>query len=429
MWTPLHRALGLEQSPLSFELIQRAVEQQVAEAEDLDWKETLPGQDQRATDDFAKDVAAFLNTGGGLIVYGVAKDRATGQATELKPVETGERERLRLRSVATDNIHPFPAGFDVVGADDPKTPGHGVVVLVATRSPEAPHLVGPEDKFGVPFRDGPSTRWMREPDVERAYRDRFARQADDQSWLASEVADVAHRLDVQQSIWLVASARPRITVPAASSTPTSGDVTVNLQQALSDENRLVPHRGAFGRPQLIRELNSPRVGLRRWMAYPGGGSDLEQLSGDVHIGLHHDGSVTLAAAIARSMEPVQSDADNVPARLIESFVIEFVSLIQASALRGPARRTPYAARLDFLRQNQAVPIVLIENVRVAGMSLPTFEVVADSRPLMNVRPVLVDVFAPDEDSALLGSAREIATDVISQFGVSRLVHIPPAGSD
>jgi hypothetical protein len=432
VWTPLHRALGLEQSPLSFELIQRAVEQQVAQAEDLDWKEALPGQDERAKDEFAKDVAALLNTRGGLIVYGVA-DQGTGEAKEIKPVDTGEPERLRLRSIASSNIRPFPAGLDVVGVDDPNTPGHGVVVLIAPRSSDAPHLVGSQEKFGAPFRDGPSTRWMREPDIERAYRDRFARQADHQSWLASEIADIANRLDLQDSIWLVASARPRSTAaPSVSGPPTSSDVTATLEQALSAGYRLVPDQGDIGRPQLIKELNNgaqePKVGHRRWMAYSGSGSDLEKLSRDVHVELHHDGSVALAAAVGGWMQSVHSDADNVPARLIESFAIEFVALIQASASRGLVGRTPYAVRVDFLRQNQAVPIVLIDNVRVAGMTLSTSEVVAGSRRLRMIRPVLVDVFAPAEDAALLASAREIATDVLSQFGVSRLVHIPPQAS-
>jgi hypothetical protein len=430
VWTPLHRALGLEQSPLSFELILRAVEQQVAHAEDLDWKEALPGQDERAEDEFTKDVAALLNTRGGLIVYGVA-DQGTGEAKEIKPVDTGEPERLRLRSIASSNIRPFPAGLDVVGVDDPNTPGHGVVVLIAPRSSDAPHLVGSQEKFGAPFRDGPSTRWMREPDIERAYRDRFARQADHQSWLASEIADIANRLDLQESIWLVASARPRSTAPAVSGPPTSSDVTATLEQALSAGYRLVPDQGDVGRPQLIKTLNGAqdsKVGLRRWMAYPGSGSDLEKLSRDVHVELHHDGSVTLAAAVGGWMQPVHSDADNVPARLIESFAIEFVALIQASASRDLVDRTPYAVRVDFLRQNQAVPIVLIDNVRVAGMTLSTSEVVAGSRRLMMIRPVLVDIFAPVEDAALMGYAREIATDVLSQFGVSRLVHIPPPAS-
>jgi Putative DNA-binding domain len=428
----LHRALGLEQSPLSFELIKRAVEQHVAQAEDLDWTEALPGQDQRAKAGLAKDVAALLNTRGGLIVYGVA-DQGTGEAREIKPVDTGEAERLRLGSIASSNIHPRPAGLDAVGVDDPNTPGHGVVVLIVPQSSDAPHLVGSQEKFGVPFRDGPSTRWMREPDIERAYRDRFIRQADQQSWLASEIADVANRLDLQQSIWLVASARPRSTTPAVSGPLASSDVTATLEEALSAGHRLVPDQSDVGRPQLIKALNNaaqdPQVDLRRWMVYPGSVSDLEKFSRDVHVELHHDGPVTLAAAVGGWMQPLHSDADNVPARLIESFAIEFVALIQASASRGYVAGTPYAVRVDFLRQNQAVPIVLIDNVRVAGMTLSTSEVVANSRRLMMIRPVLLDVFAPDEDAALLGSAREIATDVLSQFGVSRLVHIPPPASD
>lgn len=40
MFTPIHRALGLEASDLSLDLIEQAVEHGVEESNDLDWKKT-----------------------------------------------------------------------------------------------------------------------------------------------------------------------------------------------------------------------------------------------------------------------------------------------------------------------------------------------------------------------------------------------------
>lgn len=70
-WTHLHEHLGCPPGPVDFAMVQQCVADQLAEADDLDWKEALPnGQDPRAAGEFAKDVAAMANTRGGLIIYG-----------------------------------------------------------------------------------------------------------------------------------------------------------------------------------------------------------------------------------------------------------------------------------------------------------------------------------------------------------------------
>ncbi|HCB06067.1 MAG TPA: hypothetical protein PLZ93_09040 [Nocardioides sp.] len=59
--TPLHLALGEEASPFSMALLDRAIESQVEETDDLDWKQALPLREKR--EEFAKDVAAMANSG------------------------------------------------------------------------------------------------------------------------------------------------------------------------------------------------------------------------------------------------------------------------------------------------------------------------------------------------------------------------------
>jgi hypothetical protein len=41
-YTPLHGALGFPPSPLEYSMIQAAVDQEVTERTDIDWKSTLP---------------------------------------------------------------------------------------------------------------------------------------------------------------------------------------------------------------------------------------------------------------------------------------------------------------------------------------------------------------------------------------------------
>ena len=40
--TPLHRALGRDASPLDSAIVDAAIQEQVAETDDLDWKKELP---------------------------------------------------------------------------------------------------------------------------------------------------------------------------------------------------------------------------------------------------------------------------------------------------------------------------------------------------------------------------------------------------
>lgn len=112
-FTSLHRALGIQPSPLSFDMLAAAVEQQVTEQTDLDWKERLP--DSRNPDwkeEFAKDIAAMANVGGGLIVFGVREDSRSA-ATEL--VDAGawtDSETRRFRQAAHSLVQPAVQGLE-----------------------------------------------------------------------------------------------------------------------------------------------------------------------------------------------------------------------------------------------------------------------------------------------------------------------------
>ncbi len=53
-------------------MVRRCVEENLAEADDLDWKAQLPdARNPHVSAEFAKDVAAMANTRGGRIIWGV----------------------------------------------------------------------------------------------------------------------------------------------------------------------------------------------------------------------------------------------------------------------------------------------------------------------------------------------------------------------
>ncbi len=104
MFTALHRALGLGSCPLSDEMINDTVAQQLPEGADLDFKRALPEANAVVRSDFPKDIAAMRNSGGGTIIYGISETdkRATGR-TDVELSETHERT---LRQVANSAITP-----------------------------------------------------------------------------------------------------------------------------------------------------------------------------------------------------------------------------------------------------------------------------------------------------------------------------------
>lgn len=70
-FTPLHRWLGRENEPLSIELLDAAVNVDLEEKSDLDFKLTSPSAAKLSQSDLAKDIAAMANSGGGMLLFGI----------------------------------------------------------------------------------------------------------------------------------------------------------------------------------------------------------------------------------------------------------------------------------------------------------------------------------------------------------------------
>ena len=79
MTTPLHAALGLPGTDLTFAMLEDACREQVAESGQLDFKRDLPlpagdapaEQTRARAHSLAKDLVAMANSRGGMLVFGV----------------------------------------------------------------------------------------------------------------------------------------------------------------------------------------------------------------------------------------------------------------------------------------------------------------------------------------------------------------------
>ncbi|MCO5164848.1 MAG: ATP-binding protein [Planctomycetes bacterium] len=132
------------------ETLELLVSESAAESRTLDFKSELPGSKDTDRRAFAADAAAFANSGGGSVVYGVTE--RGGMATEVCGllVEDVDKEILRLQEILRRGVDPRINGVEFVPVRGFRL-GPAIVMRVP-RSWNAPHMVtagGAESRFYV----------------------------------------------------------------------------------------------------------------------------------------------------------------------------------------------------------------------------------------------------------------------------------------
>ncbi len=179
---------------------------QVGEAFDLDFKGQLYGSSDKDKTSLAGDVAAMANTAGGVIVLGIAEDdQARAQAAP--GVVISDDEAARIRQVVAAGVSPLPQ-FDVFLVPDEPASGRGFVLIEVPRSVLAPHAVLVNVSLRFPKRNGPTTRYLSEPEVAAEYRARLAGAAERSSRIEQVEADVLGQIDRHEAPWIVVSLLP-----------------------------------------------------------------------------------------------------------------------------------------------------------------------------------------------------------------------------
>jgi hypothetical protein len=177
--------LGTRPEDATEEHLSRLVTGAVREDADLDFKQERYANSDPARRDLAGDVAAMANTRGGLIIIGIRDDNDV--AVELTPVPLEDGEEARIRQIAASNVTPHLT-FDVRVLHSADNDSHGYYLLIVPPSTLTPHAVRQDRNLRFPRRDGTTTRWLTEPEVADAYRDRF-RLAGDQAGRIAQILD------------------------------------------------------------------------------------------------------------------------------------------------------------------------------------------------------------------------------------------------
>ncbi|SCL70405.1 hypothetical protein GA0070606_5388 [Micromonospora citrea] len=130
--------------------------------------------DPRSAAELAKDVAAFANGGGGLLIVGFSTRREGSREIieKLRPVPSGVVDLDRYRKLARERVQPHVRGLDIAFYS---TDGdRGVLVIDVPRQHESakPFIVDILEgrrapAVAVPIRDGDATQWLSHSDLQK----------------------------------------------------------------------------------------------------------------------------------------------------------------------------------------------------------------------------------------------------------------------
>ena len=254
------------------EQIRQLVVNAVTEEFDLDFKQSPYGNSDGDKRALRIDVAALANTAGGVIIIGVEEDDQA-RATAAPGVQLSDAEVGRMRQIIAPGVSPMPI-VDILAIPDDADASSGFYVIAVPRSANGPHAVLVDNSLRYPKRNGATTRYLSEPEVAAAYRDRTAGVARQQSRIAEIELDAIKRLTLNGP-WLLVTLVPDL----------PGDMLISSVTYSRFENEMRGKRVSQlgGGSQFMRSS----VGRRRLLADGGGRTPLAEWCS---LELHTDGA-------------------------------------------------------------------------------------------------------------------------------------------
>ncbi|MEU9412365.1 ATP-binding protein [Streptomyces sp. NPDC048281] len=252
-----------------------------AEHEDLDYKRTHYSTDDKGTGELAKDLAAFANHTGGLIILGMADNR--GVPSKVFDIDLDDQHLRRIRQAIASNTAP-QVPYEAIPVPNPQAPGTGFLLLAVPRSPYGPHAVtmparASQGTLRYPRRAGSDTEWLTETDVATAYRARFAATAERDQRLVSVEEDLVDALAERTTPHLVVALAPEV----------PGDMVIDSDRFTQYSREIETTELYLGQGHTM--FGRPSVGPRRLIATEGTGDRAARAE------LHRDGSGAIGLAL------------------------------------------------------------------------------------------------------------------------------------
>ncbi|MFI8524886.1 helix-turn-helix domain-containing protein [Promicromonospora sukumoe] len=418
-WSRLHELLGIRTARrLVIADIEGAIVLDLDEDEALDFKARLRS-DEAAKVEFAKDVAAMANSGGGLIVLGVSEegeDKHLSDAAFEIPAEPEQSIHqilaARVRPLVRPVVEPIRRDGENVG----------YLLVQIPDSPGAPHFYEhkpePKNPPGAPFRHGSGTLMMREHDIERAYRDRFARQTDALVRLEHLVNETSGGLgftDRDARHWAVVATTPLSSPPIGAPRPDANAVRAARDAARGREYMLYADVESGG--PLNEISHTPRRGLRRWIMRNEFLDPEAPSTTRAYAELHDDGSSVLAFPVAAT--PQEYGREEVRSAINASWVQATCAsaVVMADEWLAARRIAAGATMLATIVTNptDSKPIWAALSMDASGFTNPQIQ--PATRPVRQVLPVDSAFDAPRDLTNMRAAAVDLAEAILHQFGV------------
>lgn len=401
----LEALLGSSLEQAQYSQLMTLISNRVAEAFDLDFKSKMYGSSDREKRDAATDVAALANTAGGLLVLGIEEDDQAC-ASAAPGVALSEADERRIRQIVGSQIVPMPV-IDVLRIPDPARPDHGLVLIAVPRSPLAPHAVLVNEGLRYPKRNGATTRYLSEPEVADAYRERFVaahRQAD----RAHEIeAEALSRLSTtEDQVWIVVSLVPDL----------PGSLVID-QAALSAARTELLGQGPLIMPVSLHWLRVS-IGRRRLLA--DATRDSSRLARYLSTDLHDDGAGVFgtivplpgqAGLVSGTGEP---EVRRINDELVVNGILSGLRFLARHARDRTAAGGNALIRAQLYPVGRQQPLQLGCNRNIFSDSLLGTRIMTDAvAPTERVAP-LDDLAADGPD--LVSATYLLASDVFQEFG-------------
>lgn len=416
-WTPLHAALGETSGPLTFNLIQRACDEAVAERDDLDWKAHLPlsapkeekALRQRQQDELAKDIAAMANSGGGMIVFGVRERRSetSSVADEISGVGLVDETTTRnIRLVAGTNVYPPVVGLELIPVAPSDAPEDGVLVMLIPDSPDRPYLVRPKDRpewFAAPYRHGPDTDWMVERQIASAYAEREQgrrrRAVDFETRFNEFSASLPQATDLR---WVIALAVPETPLPRPRA------LTLEQADRIIDKAWTSPLVASTIGPAAETLSEVTKRGVQRFVRVASRPLSAPESSViRARVELHGDGTVAVAFTRDGALGKSTRQPTGVPVVDLDSTALDFIALLM-TARTEMSSTGDYAARLTV---HPPTELFYRSDPHLHGTFLDW-----DGQRVYGYHHIDGPIIASEGDDELLSSWTDILTDAVHQTG-------------
>ena len=413
MFTPIHRALGLEPGNLTLEIIKKAIEEGLEETSDLDWKKELYNPKKPTWfEEASKDIAAMANSGGGWIVFGVGEDGKNNGASSINPIQWSATDEQRILQAAYSKIGPPVVGLDFEKIPCGENPDDGYIVLMhIPDSMDAPHFARKgNDAFVAPRRNGPHTVPRTERDIERGFRERFQRGVEQEKTLQGYFEQAAEALNPEQGVFLAIAAVP--VTPRISATPVSEETMYQYA------NQMLNPEFLHNFERTMHEIGFPpspevKKGYRRWLIRTNVNSKVQYRKY-----FCDNGSMLASYQLGhirrgKKLSYDESKKNHCLSTHIEFVIADFMSLLRSYSQAYKVYGT-YRIRAGLVGSSDA-PITI--------RTISNFDQVLEesySEPIKRFQPVstFIDPLAPIED--VLPPLRTLALDIVNQGGIQNL---------